>query len=385
MRQSSFSTVTALAVLLVLALFSFHCSSPEMTSARLYIQQQQWEDALRAINNELESNSENAEAWFLKGQVHNEIGEFDEMNAAFERSMAVSPEFKGQIESIRLTNWASFINAGIEEYNAGAEDPQNYRIAIELFELATKMEPDSTLPYKNIGFAYLVLGELENAVDPFEEVLKRENDGEIAKYLGQIYFDMGYKNWNDYQSTQDENQMAEAEQYLERSIDALKIAMDEMPEDAEALATLSNAFILLDRSEEAKEIFRVGIAHDPENKIYHYNLGVMILQEENYEEAIKYFQDALSLDPDYYDALYNIGVAYVNWGVKMREETVASRDEDDKRYLEKFQLALDPLQRVAGDRPDDANLWETLGRLYANLDRVKEAEEAFEKADSLRR
>jgi tetratricopeptide (TPR) repeat protein len=384
MRQSSITTVTALVVLL-LALFSFHCTSPEMTSARLYIQQQQWEDALRAIENELEANPENAEAWFLKGQVHNEIGQFDEMNEAFNRSIEISPDYASQIENIRLNNWARFINAGIEEYNAGAEDPQSYRIAIELFELATKMEPDSTLPYKNIGFSYLVLGELESAIGPFEEVLKRENDGEIAKYLGQIYFDLGYKSINEYQDTQDESKKAEGERYLEQSIAALRIAMDEMPEDAEALAILSNAYILLDRSEEAKDIFRIGIAQDPENKIYHYNLGVMILQEDDYENAIKHFQDALSLDPDYHDALYNIGVAYVNWGVKMREQAVARREEDDKRYLEKFQLALEPLQRVAGNRPDDANLWETLGRLYANLDRVQEAEEAFEKADSLRR
>ncbi len=383
MRQSPTFILTSL-VVLILAFLSFHCASPELTSARLYIQQQQWDDALRALDNELETNPQNAEAWFLKGQIYNEIGKFDEMNESFDKSVAVSPEFQAEIQNIRYNNWVRFINSGIEEYNTGSENPESYRTAIETFDLAAKMQPDSTLAYKNIGFAYLVLGELEEAIPYFNEVLKREKDGEIAKYLGQIYFDLGYKQWNDHQESGDEAEKAKAEANLEKSIESLQIALDELEGDSEALALLSNAFILLDRGEEAKEIFRVGIAQDPQNKVYHYNLGVMILQEDDYELAIKHFDDAIALDENYDDALYNLGVAYVNWGVKLREEAVAQRNEEDKTYLEKFREALGPLEKVVRRRPDDATLWETLGRLYANLDRVQEAEDAFSKADSLR-
>jgi len=118
--------------------------------------------------------------------------------------------------------------------------------------------------------------------------------------------------------------------------------------------------------------------------VYYYNLGVLILEEDKYEEAVDLFQSAIELDPDYSDAYYNLGVAYVNWGVELREKAVAERDDEDKRYLEKFELALPNLQRVIEDRPNDAQLWETLGRLYANLDRVQEAEDAFERADRIR-
>ncbi len=382
------SYVTLLVILLVGAVgfFNFHCASPEMTSARLYIQQEQWDDALRALENEVEHNPDNAEAWYLKGQVLSEMGEFDRMLESFDRSLDISDEYKEAIHEIQFNNWVAFINAGIEEYNLGQEDPENYRIAIELFELATKMQPDSTVAYKNWGFAHLILGELDEALVPFEETLKREDDPEIAMYVGQIYFDKGYAIWRQHASMEDMDDETRQElvDNMEEAIEYLTMAMEGLPEDPDVVATLSNAYIVLNRQEEAKEIFRQGIRTDPDNKVYHYNLGVLILEEDKYEEAVEHFTNAIEIDPEYSDAYYNLGVAYVNWGVELREKVVAERDDEDKSYLEKFEQALPNLLRVVEDRPNDVQLWETLGRLYANLDRVEEAEEAFERADRIR-
>lgn len=384
--KRSYSTLLIIMVIGALGLFNFYCASPEMTSARLYVQQEQWSDALQSLESELEHNPDNAEAWFLKGRVLSEMGEFERMLESFDASLELSDEYKEEIEEMRFNNWVAFINAGIEEYNLGQEDPENYRIAIELFELAAMMEPDSTVAYKNWGFAHLILGEMEEALVPFKEVLEREDDPEIAKYTGQIYFDKGYDVWSQAPSVDDmgPGQKEEMEELLENAIHYLRMSMDMDPDDPEVVAVLSNAFIMLDRQDEAKEIFRQGIDTDPDNKIYHYNLGVLVLEEDNFEQAIEHFNNAIEIDPEYSDAYYNRGVAYVNWGVELRERAVEERDDEDKRYLEKFELALPNLERVIDDRPNDAELWETLGRLYANLDRVQEAEEAFDRADQLR-
>ncbi len=382
--KSSHKTLVLVLLVGAIGLFSFQCASPEMTSARLYVQQEQWDDALMSLENELEHNPENAEAWYLKGRVHSELGNFERMLAAFDRSKELSDEYEEEIDEARFNNWVSFINAGIDEYNLGQEDPENYRTAIELFELAAMMEPDSTVAYKNWGFAHLILGEMEEALHPFEETLKREDDAEIAKFTGQIYFDKGYEIWNrHYGADMDPELEQEMEEYFEEAIRFLTKSMEWDPEDGEVVATLSNAFIVLDRQEEAKDIFRQGIETDPDNKIYYYNLGVLELEEDNFEIAIELFEEAVELDPEYYDAYYNMGVAYVNWGVELREKAVAEGDED-KAYREKFEQAVPHLERVVDERPDDAELFETLGRLYANLDRVEEAEAAFDRADELR-
>lgn len=383
--KQSYQALLVIILVGIIGLSSFHCGSPHLTRANLYIQEQQWDEAMSELEAELEENPENAEAWYLKGRVLSEMGEFDGMGEAFDRSLAISDEFKEDILDFRFYYWVEYLNAGIEEYQRGQEDPEYYRDAIELFKIATKMEPDSTLAYKNWGYAHLILGELEEALVPFIEVLERENDPEIAKFTGQIYFDRGYELWRMHGpiDEMDAGRRERLEDYLEESIHYLMMSLEEDPDDGEVVATLSNAFIILERQEEAMEIFRRGIETDPFNKIYHYNLGVLILEEDRFEEAIEHFQNALDLDPDYEDAHFNIGVAYVNWGVELRERAVAERDEEDKRYLEKFEQALPHLERVTNVRPNDAGLWETLGRLYANLDRVEEAEAAFERADRL--
>jgi len=382
--KRSHSTLLIILLVGAIGLFNFHCATPEMTSARLYVQQEQWVEAQSALETELENNPENSEAWYMLGRVHSELGDFDKMLEAFDQSLEHSNDYQEEISEIRFNNWVNFINAGIDEYNYGQEDPDYYRSAIEYFKLAAKMEPDSTVAYKNWGFAHLILGEMDQAIEPFEETLKREDDPEIAKYTGQIYFDKGYDIWSRHRAEDmDPALRQEMEENLEESIRYLTKSMEWDPDDGEVVATLSNAFIVLEREEEAKEIFRQGIETDPDNKIYYYNLGVLELEDDNFEHAIDLFESAIELDPEYDDAYYNLGVAYVNWGVELRERAVEAGDED-KEYREKFEAAVPHLERVVDARPNDPELFETLGRLYANIDRVADAEAAFERADQLR-
>ena len=59
-------------------------------------------------------------------------------------------------------------------------------------------------------------------------------------------------------------------------------------------------------------------------------------------------------------------------------------DEENKEYLEKFEASLMPLNKFLELNPDDAAVWELLGKVYANLGKTEESKEAFEKADQYR-
>jgi tetratricopeptide (TPR) repeat protein len=380
------SIITMLVFIMIggVGLVNFNCASADMTSARLYIQEGDLENALAALERELEANPENHEAWFLKGAVYQEMDQPEQMIESFERSIALSDEYAEDIQNIRLHSWMNYINEGIETYNLGPEDSENYRQSIEYFRLATLMQPDSTIAYRNWGFAHIVLGELEEAVIPLKMALEREEDFESAKFTGQIYFDIGYEILSSAPGRELEGEDKEKfNRAMQNAITYLTMAMEMNPEDAEVVATLSNTFIVLEREEEAMEIFRQGIETDPDNQIYHYNLGVLVMERGSFEEAIGHFENAIAIDPEYDDAYYNLGVTYVNWGVELREDALERGDDADRRYREKFEQALPHLEQALDFRPNDANLWETLGRLYANLDRVQEAEDAFKRADEL--
>ena len=110
-----------LAVLLLGAVFfattGFQCGSAETTSAKLYIQQKQWEKAEQSLLKEVAKNDKNEEAWFLLGQVRFEQKRLPEMNEAFTRALALSDVHKAEIGRYRMSIWGSSYNDGVKFYN----------------------------------------------------------------------------------------------------------------------------------------------------------------------------------------------------------------------------------------------------------------------------
>ena len=85
----------------------------------------------------------------------------------------------------------------------------------------------------------------------------------------------------------------------------------------------------------------------------------------------------------YENAIYNLGVTYINWGKQLKqleEETEQYSDED----VEKFKNALPYMEKITTQEPDNAQMWELLGQVYSILGMQQEAMDAFKKADQLR-
>jgi tetratricopeptide (TPR) repeat protein len=191
-----------------------------------------------------------------------------------------------------------------------------------------------------------------------------------------------------------------AMKYLDRAISVLEKVSKAEPHNAEVIGLLSNAYIAADKGATAIETFKRGVEEDPKNKYFHYNYGVLLLDLVNsdsvkadttgalansvYERAIEQFKAAVSIDSTYESALYNLGATYVNWGVFIRESAHDPTTVEDL-YKGKFKLALPYLEEMTRLKPDDANAWELVGKVYANLGRGKEATAVFEKVDQLRK
>ncbi len=144
------------------------------------------------------------------------------------------------------------------------------------------------------------------------------------------------------------------------------------------------------------KLTRSAVETDPKNKVFRYAYGVFLLKQENYPEAIAQFEKAVEIDPTYTDAIYNLGVSHLNWGVSMKAEADKKADaeraknkgkakevKEDVAYREQFKLALPFLEKAAASREDDAALWQQLGKLYLNLNMKDKAQEAFAKYDKL--
>ena len=124
------------------------------------------------------------------------------------------------------------------------------------------------------------------------------------------------------------------------------------------------------------------------------NLGAAYMNQQLFEKALKAFEQAAALDPNFQIAQMNQGIALLNLGrvdaARKFLEQAVKRDPNDPHawynlgMLEKNsanpQAAADAFRRVTEIDPNDADTWYFLGASYAQNKRYPEAIDAFQHA-----
>lgn len=368
---------------------AFQCASTEITSARLYMQQGNNQKAKEALMREVEKNPKSDEGLFLLGFIHGEEGEYDKMIEYFDKSLAVSKKFQQEIVENRNYHWADNFNKGVGFFNRAAqvtsEDSTQmyFNRAIERFENAILVQPDSVDTYKNLAFAYINAGRIDDAAKPLKKLIERGSNAETYAMLGEIYVTQGQELMSSYRSTNNLQDSVAAMKKFNEAITLLQKGRTEFPGNEEILLYLSNAYINANKLDVAMESFKEGVKIDPNNKYYRYNYGVLLLEAEDFDNAEDQFLKAIELDPQYSNAVYNLAATYVKWGTQLRDKAV-EEGTDDNLYKEKFEMSLPYLEKYLDLNPNDAQMWELLGRVYANLGMTEKSMEAFDKADQNR-
>jgi len=378
-----------LSLLLMLSLSAFQCSSTELTSAKLYIQQKNYAKAMEVLQKEVTKNPNSDEGYYYLGYLHGEKGEYNKMIEAFNKSLSISKKFEKNIDDFKKSYWASSFNKGVAFFNRAtkvtAEDSikMYYERATSAFNDAIMIEPDSADTYKNLAFALLQAGKQDEAATTLENLLKIRQTADTYRLLGEIYTTQGLNLNNQYKESKTASDSVKAMEKYNKAVAVLEEGRNKYPDDQEILYYLSNAYISANKMDVAMETFKAGVEKSPENPFYRYNYGTLLLQANKYEPAEEQFKKAIEIDPEYHNAIYNLAVTYVKWGTTLREKA----DEagvDNPEYKNKYNQALPLLKRVTELKPEDAAVWETLAKVYAVLGMNQESKDAFEKADQLR-
>ncbi|MEI7906869.1 MAG: tetratricopeptide repeat protein, partial [Bacteroidota bacterium] len=169
-----------------------------------------------------------------------------------------------------------------------------------------------------------------------------------------------------------------------KAIVVLKNGTAAYPEDAELSENLMNSYIGAERNDEARQLLIDRVKKFPNSKYDRYNYGVFLLKDNKFEESVNEFKAVLQIDSAFGAAVYNLAATYVNWGVAEQERLKKEKKEDDKSYQEKYKFAIPYLERVIVDKPNDVQIWELLGQVYANLGAVEKANSAYKRADDIR-
>lgn len=375
---------------MVIGLTAFQCSSAELTGAKLYINQKQYEKAKESLKKEVEKNPASDEGWYLLGFLAGEEGDIPTMLDAFGKSLKASKKYEPQIEDSKKYYWATSFNKGVNFFNQAtkitAQDSVKivFDKAIEQFNNSILCQPDSAVSYQNLAYAYLNQNRIDDAIKPLESLVKMGNTAEAFSMLGQIYTEQGQVLFDNYKATKNATDSVKAFGLFDKAIKVLEDGKTKFPKDGEILLRVSNAYIAANKLDVALSAFKEGIANDPNNKYYHYNYGVLLLNANDYTSAESEFKTAISLDAEYTNAIYNLGVTYVRWGSAIREKTEAEGKEDNS-YQDKFRAALPLMEKYLEANPAEPAIWELLGKIYANLGMSEKSKDAFNKADQYRK
>lgn len=399
MKTSSLVSLIALAVV-YLAVTGFQCGSAESTSAKLYMQRKEWDAAELALVKEVENNPANSEAWYYLGQVRlrkseqgledrnyaKVVTDYENMLYAYGKSLGASPDWAQQIQTEKLYAWQKALNAGVELFNRSIKAPESEAKAlrgqaVQMYDAAILVNPDSLLPYKNAAIALQADGQADRQLAYVQKARKISGDPELMNQLIALYMDRG-----DAAKAKGDN--AGAAENFNLALGELQEARKAAPGNADLLNAMIDLYIKTDRSAEAIPLMEEGLKSDPKNRDYHYNLGVLLMQSGRLPDALTHFDAALEVDPAYAFALQNAGSACLKIADEMKQKAAASDPKGtkgDKAYVEYFKKAAGYFEKLTAARPDDANAWDFYASAAANAGMLKEAEAAIQKADELRK
>ncbi|MBT8311733.1 MAG: tetratricopeptide repeat protein, partial [Flavobacteriaceae bacterium] len=242
----------------------------------------------------------------------------------------------------------------------------HYDMALEHYNKLKEMGYDgSTMVYKATNVA---TGEVEN-MDQFQRDLMIKSGeykdpvdertpskrAEIVKNIALIYSQLG----------QDD-----------KAIAAFTEARADSPDDVNLILNEANLYYRLGDKEKFKSLMADAAAMAPENADLHYNIGVINMEQNNFEEARVAYRKALDINPGYVNASLNLSTTYVNEGNSLIDEMnslgnsradIAKYDELKMKKDELFLEGVTVLEDALKANPDNQGILSQLKNIYGAL------------------
>ena len=232
-------------------------------------------------------------------------------------------------------NYVAYTNLGATIANRG-----RFPEAIEYFQKALEINPDSAETHNDWGKVLLEQGRTAEAIEHFQKAVEIDPDcAEAHNNLGILLAAQG--------------QTAQA-------IKHYQIAIKLNPDRAEVYNNLGNVLATQGRTAEAIEHFQKALEIEPYYAKAHHNLANVLAAQGRLDEAIAHFQNAVELRPDYSEAQND-------WGTILLEQG-------------RFAEAMEHFQKAVQLNPDFAGAHDNLAATLALQGRPAEAIEHYQRS-----
>ncbi|MCD6097842.1 tetratricopeptide repeat protein [bacterium] len=277
-------------VVLFAPLLMLACQSKEMTSAKVYIQEHNFDAALEQLKIEIENNPANAEAHFLLGQIYAEKDSFELMLIEFNKAAELDSSLIPKIEKWKDSKYSDAINKGIS-YGKKEE----FEKAFEYTLIAEKIKPDGIEAHKNLAYFYSKLGDDEKALEESEKAFALDTtDVQQGLILASEYLASGDTT------------------HARKAIDVLNKLTSTEPKNPTVHKFLARAYAALGEIELTVKNMDEALEYTPNTDTLKPNLafefGIIAFQIQRFDKGEEYFRIAKQLNPDMTEAHYNLAI-----------------------------------------------------------------------------
>ncbi len=294
-------------IAMVFVLLFWGCPSEEYTSAKLYLQQKDFENAEEFLVKAMAVEIDNPEIPFQLGHhIYGKDGRWPEMNEVYDKALAIDPErkildgstVKEMVDISRYGYWSDVYNKAVRVYNSSKElDDQDrkatIRDAINAFQTATEIKADESISYTMLATCYFELGEAEKSTEFIVKAVEMSpEDFNANMTAGQIFA----------RNNQPENALS----YLQKAVE-----LD--PSNSAAIRNLAQTYYDIGNTTESIATYKKAILKTLDMKAkadLHFNLGVLYNQVGDFDTAEDHFILALDLNPEDIEAILGMAQTF---------------------------------------------------------------------------
>jgi tetratricopeptide (TPR) repeat protein len=365
--------IVILLVFSVIIGVSGYSQTAKRTSAYMYNKNGQLDKAMESINEAIlnEKTSMDPKTWMYRGIIYYNISTSPlpayhalDTNAALVSYQSFQKAKEYDAKGTYTVEIEPYLNGLTNEfYRIGGESFQesDYNAAIENFKLAFQVSESlgkfDTIAAFNIGMS----GVLSEQPTVASEYLKKCIDVDFKDPRIYIYYSRAAKQLGD----------------TTLAFQIVNFGRERFPDDLSILLEQAQLYLETDQKEELLSSLQKAVVADPENATLYFLMGKSYDDLKELELAEKNYQKAAELNPDFFEAFYNLGAIYVNKAAELQSEANDLPLNETTKYNQLTEeanknlgIAVPYLENALQIRPDDEPtiiaLKEAYGRLKMN-------------------